>query len=181
MKFCNQCGNSVSLTIPAGDDRHRHVCDECDIIHYQNPNIIAGCLPIYKDKVLLCKRAIEPRSGYWTLPAGFMENGESIEEGAIRETWEEAEAKVSLESLYTVYSIPEINQVYMIFKAEMTQPKFAAGIESLEVVLFEEADIPWDELAFPMMTKTLRHFFSDRKKGHYPLRSEALYRSKPKS
>jgi ADP-ribose pyrophosphatase YjhB (NUDIX family) len=181
MKFCNQCGNSVSLAIPAGDDRHRHVCDECGTIHYQNPNIIAGCLPIHQGKVLLCKRAIEPRSGYWTLPAGFMENGESVEEGALRETWEEAQAKVKLTALYTIYSIPQINQVYMIFKGQLDKPEFGAGIESLEVELFDEADIPWDELAFPMVTKTLQYFFEDRKKDHYPLRSEVLRRPKLKT
>jgi ADP-ribose pyrophosphatase YjhB (NUDIX family) len=183
MKFCNQCGNAVNLHIPEGDDRHRHVCGDCETIHYQNPNIIAGCLATYQGKVLLCKRAIEPRHGFWTLPAGFMENNESVEEGAMRETWEEAQAKVELQGLYTLFSLPEINQVYMIYRGKMTKPEFGAGIESLEVELFSEAEIPWDQLAFPVMKKTLRHFFEDRKTEQYPLRSEALYRpkgSKPK-
>lgn len=181
MKFCSSCGSDVTLAIPQGDDRHRHVCGECDAIHYQNPNIIAGCLPIYEDKVLLCKRAIEPRHGFWTLPAGFMENGESTEQGALRESWEEARAKIDLHGLYTLFSLPEINQVYMLFKGTLTNLDFEAGPESLEVALFSEEEIPWDELAFPVMKKTLRHYFSDRTSGEFPLRSEALYRPKKQS
>ncbi|WP_439133381.1 NUDIX hydrolase [Pseudomaricurvus sp.] len=178
MKFCSSCGANVSITIPEGDDRERHVCIECETIHYRNPNIIAGSLPVYGDKVLLCKRAIEPRYGLWTLPAGFMENGESVEEGALRETWEEARATMELDSLYTIFSLPQINQVYMIFKGELINQDFGPGPESLEVELFSEDEIPWEELAFPVMKKTLQHYFSDRKEGHFPLRSEALYRPK---
>ncbi len=184
MKYCSQCGSEVNLSIPDGDDRHRHVCDDCDTIHYSNPKIIAGCVPVFEDKILLCKRAIEPRYGKWTLPAGFMENLESVEEGAIRETWEEARAEVTIDSLYTVFSLPEISQVYMLFRGHLKEPVFASGPESLDVGLFSEDEIPWDELAFPVVKKTLKHFFSDRDKGgDYPLRSEALYwphRPKPK-
>ncbi len=179
MKFCSQCGAAVALAIPAGDDRHRHVCPSCDTIHYQNPNIIAGCLPLHEDRVLLCKRAIEPRYGYWTLPAGFMENGESTEEGALRESWEEARARMKLDGLYTLFSLPEINQVYMIFKGELTDLEFGPGPESLEVALFSEDEIPWDELAFPVMRKTLEYYFADRKSGNFPVRSEAIYRKRP--
>ncbi|GAB3099289.1 NUDIX hydrolase [Aestuariicella hydrocarbonica] len=178
MKFCSSCGANVTLQVPDGDDRERHVCIQCETIHYRNPNIIAGSLPIYENKVLLCKRAIEPRYGLWTLPAGFMENGESVEEGALRETWEEARAKMTLNGLYTIFSLPEINQVYMIFKGELIDLDFGPGPESLEVALFSEEDIPWEELAFPVMKKTLQYFFTDRKSGTFPMRSEALYRPK---
>ncbi len=178
MKFCNQCGAGVNLAIPAGDDRLRHICAECDTIHYQNPTIITGCLPTHEGKVLLCKRAIEPRYGYWTLPAGFMENGESTEEGALRESWEEAKATIELDGLYTLFSLPEINQVYMLFKGRLKDLNFGAGTESLEVALFAEEDIPWKDMAFPVMKKTLEYYFEDRKQDHYPLRSETVYRKK---
>jgi ADP-ribose pyrophosphatase YjhB (NUDIX family) len=176
MKFCSNCGANVTLRIPDGDDRERHVCPACNIIHYSNPTIIAGALPIYGDQVLLCKRAIEPCYGMWTLPAGFMENGESVEEGALRECWEEAETKLRLDGLYTVFSLPEINQVYMLFKGEVLNGEYGVGPESLETQLYSEEDIPWSELAFPVIRRTLQHYFSDRKTGHFPLRSEALYR-----
>ncbi len=176
MKFCSNCGSGVSLKIPSGDDRERHICNQCDTIHYHNPKIVAGCLPTYEDKVLLCRRAIEPRHGFWTLPAGFMENGESTEEGALRECWEEARAELNLHGLYTMYSLPQINQVYLLFKGELKNLEFSPGPESLEVDLFSEAQIPWDEIAFPVIKKTLRHYFNDISKGRFPLRSEALYK-----
>ncbi|MAZ88900.1 MAG: NUDIX hydrolase [Cellvibrionaceae bacterium] len=175
MKFCSNCGTGVNLKVPQGDDRERHICPECDTIHYHNPKIIAGCLPIYEDKVLLCRRAIQPRHGLWTLPAGFMENGESTEEGALRECWEEAQAELELHNLYTMYSLPQINQVYLLFKGELKNLDFGPGPESLEVELFREDQIPWKEIAFPVMKKTLRHYFSDVSSGSFPLRSEALY------
>lgn len=178
MKFCSNCGSTVELQIPKGDDRHRHVCSDCDTIHYQNPHIVAGCLPFYEDKVLLCKRAIEPRHGYWTLPAGFMENGESTEQGALRESWEEARASIDLDGLYTLFSIPEINQVYMLYKGRLSNLNFAPGPESLEVGLFSEDEIPWDQLAFPVMKKTLRYYFEDFKRDSFSFRSETLYRGK---
>lgn len=178
MKFCSQCGSAVALAIPEGDDRHRHVCPECHTIHYENPKIIAGCLPTYQGKVLLCKRAIEPRYGYWTLPAGFMENGESVEEGALRESWEEARVRLELDGLYTLFSLPHINQVYMLFKGELTDLEFGAGPESLEVALFSEDQIPWDEMAFPVMKKTLEYYFEDCRSGQFPMRSEAVYRKR---
>ncbi|NHN36208.1 NUDIX hydrolase [Pseudomaricurvus alcaniphilus] len=179
MKFCSNCGSKVSLQVPAGDDRERHVCAECETIHYQNPRIIAGCLPTYEDKVLLCKRAIEPRYGLWTLPAGFMENGESTEQGALRESWEEARAEIHLHGLYTLFSLPHINQVYMLFRGELANLNFAPGIESLEVDLFTEDQVPWDQLAFPVMHKTLRYYFADRPRQAFPIRSETIARSKP--
>lgn len=170
MKFCNQCGNAVRHQVPAGDNRPRHVCTQCDHIHYLNPKVIAGCLPVYEDKVLLCKRAIEPRSGLWTLPAGFLENGETTSAGALRETQEEANARASIVSLYTLFSLPHISQVYMFFRADLLDLNFSAGEESLDVQLFTEDEIPWDEMAFPVMTKTLQHYFADRTRNDFPVR-----------
>lgn len=180
MKFCNQCGASLSLLVPEGDDRKRHVCEACGTIHYVNPRIVAGCLPVFEDRVLLCRRAIHPRKGYWTLPAGFMENGETLEQAASRETLEEACASVELDALYTVFSLPHISQVYVFFRARLPKPDFSAGTESLEVALFSEEEIPWDDLAFPTMTDTLRYYFEDRKTGDYPLRSNTIAPMAPK-
>ncbi|MEX1033168.1 MAG: NUDIX hydrolase [Cellvibrionaceae bacterium] len=174
MKFCSSCGAPVEQRIPEGDDRERHVCASCDTIHYVNPRIITGCLPVYEDKVLLCKRAIQPRLGLWTLPAGFMENGETTLQGALRESWEEARANIEVHDLYTLFNLPYINQVYLFYRGRLTDLDFAPGIESLEVELFTEDTIPWDELAFPVIKKTLEHYFSDRQRGHYPLRTEDI-------
>ena len=174
MNFCSHCGNSVHVAIPEGDNRPRHICDSCGTIHYQNPRIIAGCLPVYEDKVLLCRRAIEPRLGFWTLPAGFMENGESTEEAALRETYEEAVAEVEIQSLYTVTSILHVNQVQMFYLAHMPKAEFDISSESLEVALFAEDEIPWDELAFQTIRNALRFYFDDRKRGEYPLRHVSL-------
>lgn len=168
MNFCSHCGQTVRFAIPEGDDRPRHLCDACGNIHYQNPRIIAGTLPILGDKVLLCRRSISPRKGFWTLPAGFMENAETTIEAAVRETREEACAEVTVHGLYTLISLPHINQVYMMFLADL-EGGFGPGPESLEVALFEEHEIPWDELAFPTIERTLRHFFEDRLDDDYPL------------
>ncbi|WP_442487208.1 NUDIX hydrolase [Halomonas litopenaei] len=168
MNFCSHCGQTVRFVIPEGDDRPRYLCDDCGTIHYQNPRIVAGTLPICGSRVLLCRRAIAPREGYWTLPAGFMENGETTPDAARRETREEACAEVALSGLYTMIDLPHINQVFMIFLAEL-DGSFAAGPESLEVALFEEHEVPWDELAFPTIERTLRHFFEDRASASFPL------------
>ncbi len=170
IKFCSQCGNPTRQQIPAGDNRERAVCPACDIVHYRNPRIIAGCLPVHKEKVLLCRRAIYPRKGFWTVPAGFMENGETTIEAAVRETREEACADVRIETLYTVTSIVPINQVQMLYLARLEQPVFAAGDESLEVRLFAEDEIPWNQLAFETIHSILAFFFADRQLGAYPLR-----------
>lgn len=170
LNYCSHCGYNVSQTIPPGDNRPRHVCGRCGTIHYQNPRIIAGCLPVFGDRVLLCKRAIEPRIGYWTLPAGFMENGESTEQAAARETLEEACARVIVGDLYTVTSIIHLNQVQMIYRAELKTPEFAPGEESLEVALFTEDQIPWDELAFQTIRNALNLYFDDRRNNRFPLR-----------
>ena len=162
MNFCSHCGKSVSLKIPEDDNRPRHVCDNCGIIHYQNPMIVAGCIPEWQGKILLCRRAIEPRYGLWTIPAGYMENGETLEQAACRETEEEACARVDLDGLYAVYNIPHVSQVYTIFRGQLADGAFAPGAESLETELFEENQIPWGEIAFPVVDRTLKRFFLDR-------------------
>ena len=167
MKYCSECGQAVELRIPDGDNLPRHVCGTCHTIHYQNPKIVAGCIAEWEDGILLCRRAIEPRHGLWTLPAGFMENRETTHEAALRETWEEARARVEIESLFVVYSIPHISQVYMVFRGPLVTPDFAPGPESLAVELFREADIPWETLAFPVMEQTLRRYFSDRSRDRH--------------
>ncbi|KAF1065681.1 MAG: NADH pyrophosphatase [Pseudomonas citronellolis] len=174
MNFCSQCGAPVRLRIPEGDNRPRYVCERCHTVHYQNPRIVAGCLATWEGRVLLCRRAIAPRQGFWTLPAGFMENAETIAEAAARETLEEACARVGNLQLYTVFDLPHISQVYIFFRAELLAEEFAAGEESLEVGLFEESDIPWGELAFPTVGRTLECWFGDRAVHHYPVRNEAI-------
>lgn len=174
MKFCSQCGEQVTHRIPEGDSRPRFVCDHCQTIHYQNPNIVAGVLPVWGDKVLLCRRAIEPRLGYWTLPAGFMENGESVEQAARRETIEEACAALEDLHLYAMIDVPHINQVHIFYRASMASEEYAAGVESLEVKLFDEADIPWSELAFQTVRRTLECFFNDRRLQVFPVHTDCL-------
>lgn len=174
MNFCSHCGHPVVQKVPEGDSRERFVCENCLTIHYQNPKIVCGCVPVWQDKVLLCRRAIEPRRGLWTLPAGFMENGETTPEAAARETWEEAAARVAMGELYAVFNIRHINQVYMMFRAELQDGVYGVGEESLETRLFHEEEIPWDELAFPSITRTLRYYFEDRKTGVFPFRMRDL-------
>ncbi|MEN8217357.1 MAG: NUDIX hydrolase [Pseudomonadota bacterium] len=170
MNYCSHCGSArLARKVPEGDNLPRFVCEECHTIHYQNPKVVTGCLPVWEDKVLLCKRAIEPRYGLWTLPAGFMENNETLEQAAVRETWEEAKANLEQLTLYTVLSLPHISQVYMMFRAQLRDLTFAPGSESLEVQLFSHDEIPWDELAFPVIRRTLTHYFQDRVAGHFPL------------
>ncbi len=180
MIYCSNCGTRVTEKIPAGDNRQRYVCDACDTIHYQNPKIVAGCVPVWDNRLLLCRRAIEPRYGLWTLPAGFMENGESTEQAAARETREEAGASVIDMALYGVFSIPQINQVYMMFRAQLETEDYQAGIESLDVKLFEEHEIPWDELAFPVVKLTLERYFKDVGTSHFPVYVENITRHPPR-
>jgi len=162
---CNACGAKVEMRIPEGDTHARAVCPACGHIQYQNPKVVVGSVPVWEDRILLCKRAIEPRLGKWTLPAGFMENSESAPEGAAREALEEANARVEIEQLYTLFSVPHISQVYVIFRARLLDLDFSPGIESLEVKLVEEQDVPWDQLAFASVRRTLAHFFEDRRTG----------------
>jgi ADP-ribose pyrophosphatase YjhB (NUDIX family) len=174
MKYCSSCGKRVSTQVPQGDNRERFVCTHCETIHYSNPRVIAGCLPIRDGRVLLCRRAIAPRSGFWTLPAGFLENGETITTGAARETLEEANARVTNLQLYTVFSLPHISQIYLFYRADLSDEQFSPGFESLEVQLFEEHLIPWDELAFPVIRETLERYFEDRKTESYPVHARDI-------
>jgi ADP-ribose pyrophosphatase YjhB (NUDIX family) len=170
VKFCSTCGATVTIRIPEGDNRERFVCDHCRTIHYQNPKIVAGCIPEWEGRILLCKRAIEPRYGLWTLPAGFMENGETTEQAAMRETWEEARARVEITSLYSLFSIPHINQVYMMFRGDLIDGVYQPGEESLECELFVERDIPWQNIAFPVIKETLKLYFRDKNRENgFPL------------
>ena len=167
MKFCSNCGSPVTLRVPPADTLPRHVCDACHTIHYQNPRMVVGCIVEHEDRVLLCRRGIEPRHGYWTVPAGYMENGETTFQGALRETLEEANARVAIDSLYALYNIPHINQVYLLFRARLLDPKVSAGAETLEVALFPESEIPWDRIAFASVRNALVHYYEDRKRGAY--------------
>jgi len=180
MNFCSHCGSPrLEHRIPDGDTLPRFVCANCDTIHYQNPKVVVGCLPEWDGKVLLCKRAIEPRYGLWTLPAGFLENGETLTAGALRETLEEAHARVVIDDLYTVISLPQINQVYMMFRSRLLDLDFGPGEESLEVTLFEERDVPWESLAFRTIARTLRNWFLDRRSLAFPLHVSSLSRRSP--
>jgi ADP-ribose pyrophosphatase YjhB (NUDIX family) len=167
MNFCSHCGTRVVVRVPPGDSLPRHVCDKCGTIHYQNPKIIVGCIPTWENRVLLCKRAIEPRYGLWTVPAGFMENGETTGDGAKRETLEEANANVEIGDLFALYNIPHINQVYMLFRAQLLDLDFHAGAETLEVRLCTDTEVPWDEIAFATVRNTLTHYFNDQRRGHF--------------
>ena len=169
MKFCSYCGAEVIIRIPANDDRERFVCISCDTIHYQNPKVITGCIPIWNEEVLLCRRAIEPRAGYWTLPAGFMELEETTVEAALRETLEEANARVDIQNLYVVINLPHVNQVHMLFRSRLLDLEYSPGSESTDVKLFTEDQIPWDDLAFGSIRQSLRFYFEDKKRGIYPL------------
>jgi ADP-ribose pyrophosphatase YjhB (NUDIX family) len=169
MKFCSACGAQVSLRVPPGDSLARHVCDACGTIHYSNPKMVVGCIPEWEGRILLCKRAIEPRYGLWTLPAGFMENGESVADAARRETLEEAKARVQLAEMFSMLSVPHINQVHIFYRAQLLDLDFGPGEESLDVALFHEGEIPWRDLAFRTVSTTLRHYFEDRRNGGFRL------------
>jgi ADP-ribose pyrophosphatase YjhB (NUDIX family) len=167
MNYCSHCGARVELRVPEGDTVPRHVCTSCGTIHYENPKMVVGCIPEWENRILLCRRAIEPRRGLWTLPAGFMENAETTAEGAQRETLEEANARVEIGPLYALFNIPHINQVYLLFRARLLDLDFSAGAESLETRLFNEDEIPWDEIAFITVRRTLHHYFDDRRRGEF--------------
>lgn len=158
MNFCSTCGSPVHPLVPEGDHKTRFVCESCKTIHYQNPRMIVGCLPRWKDTILLCKRSIEPKNGFWTLPAGFLENDESVEEGALRETMEEANAEVEIVRLFSLYSVPTIGQVYLFFLANLKNLDFRPGAETEQTVLFPVHDIPWDAIAFPSVRFTLERY-----------------------
>ena len=176
MKYCSSCGSKVELKVPQDDNFPRYCCTNCDAIHYQNPNIVTGTIPIMKDRILLCKRAIHPRPGMWTLPAGFLENGETIGQGAFRETLEETNTEVKMGNLYAIFNIPQISQIYMLFFAEVLREDFGETPESLEVKLFKEEEIPWQELAFPFVPIVLKNYFADRKVNKFDLKVETIER-----
>ena len=167
MKFCSNCAAPVLQRIPPGDSHLRWVCDACGEIHYQNPKLVVGTVPEWEGRLLLCRRAIEPRYGYWTLPAGFMENAETAGEAAVRETLEEAGARIELLEPYSMLSVPFANQVHLFYRARLLDLSFQPGEESLEVALFEEAQIPWKDMAFRTVSLTLQYWFADRKAGRY--------------
>jgi len=167
VKYCSECSAALYQAIPEGDNRPRHICPECGTIHYANPKMVVGCLPEWEDRLLLCRRAIEPRYGLWTLPAGFMELNETAEEGAARETLEEANARVEVTGLYTLFNLPHVDQVYLLFRSRLQDLDFGPGSESLEVALFDEHRIPWDSIAFKVVEETLRLYFDDRRTGRF--------------
>lgn len=174
MNYCAQCGASVEFRIPPGDCLPRHVCTRCGTIHYLNPKLVVGCVAQWQGQILLCRRAIEPRLGRWTLPAGFMENGESTTQAALRETLEEACARVEIDDLFSLVNVPYINQVHLFYRARLLDTDFAAGAESLETALFREADIPWKELAFRSVTLCLKSYFADRRTGQFKFHEDDL-------
>lgn len=185
MKFCSECAHPVSLMVPPDDNRPRYVCSQCGTIHYQNPKMVIGSIPVWDHdgdtRILLCKRAIEPRYGYWTLPAGFMENDETTSEAAIRETEEEAGARVEIHDLFALLNVPHVHQVHMFYRATLLDLDYAAGTESLDVQLFRETEIPWDDIAFPTVAYTLKYFFEDlarvkQASGTYALHTRDIYK-----
>jgi ADP-ribose pyrophosphatase YjhB (NUDIX family) len=167
MNFCSNCGARVVHRIPRDDTLPRFVCDACNAIHYENPKMIVGCVVEHESRILLCRRAIEPRYGLWTVPAGFLENGETTAQGAQRETLEEANARVEIDGLFALYNLPHINQVYMLFRGRMLDADFSPGAETLETKLVDETEIPWSELAFVTVRNTLIHYFNDRRRGEF--------------
>ena len=168
MNYCSNCGNTVKLGTPPGDDRPRFLCASCGTIHYENPKVVVGCIPEMDGKILLCRRAIEPCFDKWTLPAGYLENGETVSQGAQRETLEEAGAHIEILAPYALFNICYVNQIYVMFRARMVDPRIKAGSESSEVRFFSESEIPWDQIAFTVIEETLRRYFKDRADGLFP-------------
>ena len=175
MRYCSKCGSDqIDFKVPLDDNIKRYICSACDSIFYTNPNLIVGTICVKEDQILLCKRNIEPRFGLWTLPAGFMENSETLQEGALRETKEETQASPKIIAPYSAFSLTHISQVHFFYLADLGNESFGPTSESSAVELFDEKDIPWDQIAFPTVTKTLKYYFEDRKNGDFPFREEAL-------
>ena len=173
--YCNICGSKVTVGVPEGDNRERHVCHACGHIQYQNPKVVVGSIVAHEQKLLLCKRAIQPRLGYWTIPAGFLETRETIEQGAIRETWEEAQANITNLHLYQITNIPRIAQIYIIYRAQLAKPfSFGAGPESLDVELVDEAMIPWNDMAFTVISKTLARYLKEQASRTFTMSVDTL-------
>ena len=171
---CSQCGARTDRRVPPGDSRERSVCTACGVIHYENPKLVVGCIAQWDGRILLCRRAIEPRYGYWTLPAGFMENGETTAQGAARETMEEAGAHVIELRPFALIDVPYVHQVHLFFLAELATDRFASGEESLETRLYAEAEIPWPDLSFRTVIETLELFFADRARGTFGFHSKTI-------
>jgi ADP-ribose pyrophosphatase YjhB (NUDIX family) len=167
IKHCRACGATVDYVVPADDNRERAVCSACGLVHYENPLNVVGTVPVWQDQVLLCRRNIEPRHGFWTLPAGFMELGETTAEGALRETDEEAGAHVELEGLFSVLNVARVGQVHLFYRARLLDTHLAPGPETIEARLFQEHQIPWDALAFRTVRETLSLYFADRRRGQF--------------
>jgi len=167
IKHCRSCGTVVEYRIPSDDNRERAVCSVCGTVHYENPLNVVGTLPVWEDRVLLCKRNIEPRHGMWTLPAGFMELGETTEAGALRETDEEAGARVELLGLYTMLNVVRVGQVHFFYRARLLETTFNPGPETIEARLFLESEVPWEQLAFRTVRETLHRYFDDRRRGEF--------------
>ena len=167
IKHCRTCGAPTRYAVPEGDNRERATCSDCGAIHYENPTNIVGTVPVWEEKVLLCRRNIEPRYGLWTLPAGFMELGETSAEGALRETVEEAGANIELQELFTVMNVVRVGQIHLYYRARLRDTRFEPGPETIEAQLFDENDIPWEQLAFRTVKETLRCFFEDRRRGEF--------------
>ncbi|MDD5030289.1 MAG: NUDIX hydrolase [Rhodoferax sp.] len=168
IQHCKNCGAAVQYRVPDDGDTHqRAVCPACHTIHYENPLNVVGTIPVWGDQVLLCQRAIEPRLGKWTLPAGFMELDETVAEGAARETLEEAGAQFEMGQFFSLVNVPRVGQVHLFYRATLLSDQFNPGFETLQARLFAEADIPWDEIAFKTVGETLKRFFADRRAGHF--------------
>lgn len=167
MKRCSDCGGDLTFAIPAKDDRPRFICPACGAIHYENPKMVVGSIPEHEGRILLCRRAIDPRLGTWTLPAGYLENGETVHACAEREAYEEARVRLIELTPYLLFNICHINQLYLMFRGRLADLNFSAGSESLEVRLFSESEIPWNELSFAAIAETLRHYFQDRASGRF--------------
>ena len=174
MEYCIKCAGKLVQIVPEGDNRKRHVCSRCHHIHYVNPKIIVGATCFYEDKILLCKRAIEPRSGFWTIPAGFLENKETTEQGAQREAYEEATITIETKNILVIYDIPHISQIQIIYFAIMKQPSHSPGIESLETTMVSENEVPYKELAFPTVTSAIKLGFERLKNPNQPFRHEII-------
>jgi ADP-ribose pyrophosphatase YjhB (NUDIX family) len=169
MNHCSQCGGPITERIPPDDDRSRFVCDRCGTIHYQNPRVVVGTIPEDGGRILLCRRAIEPRLGLWTLPAGFLEMGEQLSDGAMRETWEETGCRVELLGLYSIMNLVHVGQVHLFYRARLLDIHLEPTRESLEVALFDPDQLPWNELAFTSVVRTLRRWIQDRPFGRFPM------------
>lgn len=180
MKYCSQCGAEVEHRVPDGDNLPRHICPACDTIHYSNPNVVVGCVAEWEGRILLCKRAIEPRAGYWTLPAGFLEHEETTAQAGARETLEEACAEVEVGELFSMINVPYIGQIHMFYRARLLRPEYSTGVESTAVELVTEADVPWDEIAFPTVAHTLHWYFEDRQTGTFKLHTHDILARPPR-